>query len=391
MKSRKVGWWVLIAVLGGIQLGCASTVGPGEVASKWSCKLREMQITPVFPPREDLHVGDVYWLPNAKPGSTTPADAYCNRTPADGFLEVGTHVAYFEQVNEALKSYYKSRPSLPRTGTSTISISSSGSSAFTISSSPRSTSPDSATDTIFAGAADRTRLVAFPDFMTIQVKSFDLGAILPIAGVLAPLGISSSSADSAAISIPVAESYGLPYMRAEAALGQAQIDELCRWNKNADSDKSGDLYFVLEVFYARAIDVNIRAKDGFAFSVARDRDGAGTTTVPTLPGGSVTVTVSELTGEAQANGLANGAARRVADMVALRNSVPGVSLGYQQGNASEIGLRRLFDRPVAIGVRTARLKPRQIDNKCSLGIEVSGGPPPTVMGGDASDQRKQSK
>ena len=42
--------------------GCASPTSPGEVARNWSCKLREMQIRPIFPPREDVHVGDVFWL-----------------------------------------------------------------------------------------------------------------------------------------------------------------------------------------------------------------------------------------------------------------------------------------------------------------------------------------
>ncbi|MBP6308108.1 MAG: hypothetical protein KA307_00240, partial [Burkholderiaceae bacterium] len=40
-------------------VGCTTQTGPGQVARDWSCKIREMQIRPLFPPREDFHVGDL--------------------------------------------------------------------------------------------------------------------------------------------------------------------------------------------------------------------------------------------------------------------------------------------------------------------------------------------
>jgi hypothetical protein len=340
--------------------GCAVT-GPGEVATKWSCKLREMQITPVFPPREDLYVGDLYWLPDAKPGAQTALDAYCNWKPRDGFMEIGTHVGFIKEVDDELARYYSDRPTLPRTGTSTISVTPAGTNTFTIAASPRATVPQSGTDTMFKGKADRARLVGFPDFMSFQVRDFNLGAILPIAGVPTPFGASNSTAESAVISIPVAESYGLPLAPAMTALHKALANpQLCSWaeqvQKDTWSSKPGGLYMMLEVFYTRAIDVDIRARDGFAFSVARDREGATATTVASLPGGGTqTINVTEDTGEPQASGMADSAARNVFDMVGLRNGVPGVTLGYRRGGASQIGMRRLFDLPVAIGFRAVKI------------------------------------
>ena len=40
--------------------GCASPVKSGFVADQWTSNMLELGIYPIFPPREDIYVGDVF-------------------------------------------------------------------------------------------------------------------------------------------------------------------------------------------------------------------------------------------------------------------------------------------------------------------------------------------
>ncbi|HIH2751397.1 TPA: hypothetical protein ACYLN4_007234 [Burkholderia lata] len=42
-------------------------VNPSNLAQQWGDRLRAYQINPVFPPREDIQVGDIYLLCDLKP------------------------------------------------------------------------------------------------------------------------------------------------------------------------------------------------------------------------------------------------------------------------------------------------------------------------------------
>ena len=50
--------------------GCATK--RGEVAREWSLMMREQQIAPIFPPHEDIRVGDVYESPYSPPPELQP-------------------------------------------------------------------------------------------------------------------------------------------------------------------------------------------------------------------------------------------------------------------------------------------------------------------------------
>jgi hypothetical protein len=104
-------------------VGCTTQTGPGQVARDWSCKIREMQIRPLFPPREDFHVGDLYWLDKV---AESDANGYC--LPMKEFMPLSLHVAYFPEVTRQADAYYKSRPDFPRTSTrvGTVTIGTTG-------------------------------------------------------------------------------------------------------------------------------------------------------------------------------------------------------------------------------------------------------------------------
>src|SRR5262245_33501074 len=95
MPNFKTHQVVLSAMLtlGGLFLtGCCSQDSHGHVYRDWSKRMSEMGIFPVYPPREDIVVGDVYALP------LHPYD-----TAAVGYIgglgNAGIHVEYLGDTN----------------------------------------------------------------------------------------------------------------------------------------------------------------------------------------------------------------------------------------------------------------------------------------------------
>jgi type 1 fimbria pilin len=383
---------LLILLVTFILSGCANGGSPGQVARDWSCKIREMQVRPLFPPREDMHVGDIYWLQTI---ADKDSQGYC--TNQKEFLSIPIHVAYSAEANKSASQYYKSRPDFPSisNGTSSISITTSG---MVISGGSQSSLPTNSVNDLFSTssqAANRLRLVAFPDFMSVKVERTSLGAILPIQGVFASLGLSIEDVESASISIPVAESYGIPAALAISSFNNATstvtIQALCAWQKSV-SKETGQLHLIREVFYTRAIDVNIQSSKASALGLSRDRQDSVATTVSPVTFTSTTTagtsTKMSFTGMTQQQ--MTDVAASALKLLTLRNSVPGVSLSLESGQSSAISMRRVFDRPVAIGYRSV-LIPYKIDgNKCILNwedflISQNGDSTPTP----AKDKEKQ--
>src|SRR5438552_2429103 len=90
--------------------GCRSHYTPGFVYRDWSARMNEMGIFTVFPPREDIVVGDVYAVPLHPYDSATIG--YIG-----GLGNAGIHVSYLGDTNLAwndlltsLTKYYQTRP-----------------------------------------------------------------------------------------------------------------------------------------------------------------------------------------------------------------------------------------------------------------------------------------
>lgn len=367
MKSNRTALiWVLATIT--LLAGCGTPrQGPGELARKWSCKLREMQIRPVFPPREDVHVGDVYWLPDAS-SETTPtkrlqgdAAAYCNWEGQRDFMEIGTHLAYVEGVGKELNKHYGQRPSLPASGTSSVSVSVRASDGFVIEASPRSTAPVESTELFTTGANNRTRQVAFPDYMAVEVDQASFGAVGTASGLPFGLGASRSGESSVRVSIPVAESYGLPLLplvsAVKASLSTTATTSLCAGTQTAAvlegsflDDKRGAVHVVQEVFYARAIDVEM--SDRRAAGMVGGWN-AGSTTLSVPGSGSVTSSTADGT---SSQAMIEAVVKAAWGQLDQRAGLPGVTLSLSSAQAGRIVLRRVLDRPVAIGMRSVELK-----------------------------------
>src|SRR5215471_10553526 len=109
IKTHLIMLLVLLAA-GGLLTSCSSVDSHGHVYRDWSKRMSEMGIFPVYPPREDIVVGDVYALP------LHPYD-----TAAVGYIgglgNAGIHVEYLGDTNLGWNSladkeehYYQNRP-----------------------------------------------------------------------------------------------------------------------------------------------------------------------------------------------------------------------------------------------------------------------------------------
>lgn len=340
--------------------GCANKFGPGQLARDWSCKMREMQIAPIFPPREDVQVGDIYWLSTV---ASTDARAYCQPQETKDYLPLPVHLGYVPEVMRAAKAHYEARPDFPKTTPVAGKVSIDAKGGTSIDFTPAGTGAIESKDGLFtSGTANRTRVVGFPDFLSVSIDRASLGAILPVQGVFTPLGISLEDVEEASISIPVAESYGVPLQTAMEAIPAARNSSLCKLVKSVTGEQkqAGVPVLVYEVFYTRAIDVSITSKRAVALSLARDRQGAEAAALPATPSsGTGAPTSPPSAGVAASQAQIDAVTQGVTKILEARNNVPGVTFAAEQGRSATINMRRIFDRPVAIGYRSTVLQALQ--------------------------------
>ena len=290
-----------VALLGGVALSLSACLTPdlqGMVAREWSEEMRELQINPVFPAREDLQVGDIY-LP-----ATTPEDAE-ERIKEKGYLPIGTWLDSLD-LRADLLAFYSGRSSYPKTPTGTDAFDGKpGTSAvqpvltcdtadlpemeagspvtLTASDALKAANPPGNVQTtgglcnIFtspqARSVDRMRLVAFPDFAKATITEGELSALIPVEAFTAALGANFSKTRSVVLSVPVAESVGLPAARFMAKAGNKVSDPgvcaaaaLSIPAEQMESFKGPEKTFyatvISEVYTARAIDLSIEFEGG---------------------------------------------------------------------------------------------------------------------------------
>lgn len=410
-------WMVLFLMAMGLA-GCASTP-PGYVAREWSKAMRELGITPVFPPREDLQVGDIYMSPSTPEREAVLLDE-------TGFVPLGLWVGTVV-LDDTLDEFYKARdsfPATPATGTS------------------QPTAPG--TDNIFrSGDTKRLRIVGFPMFMSATFNQGSLSGLIPIEAVSVAFGVSLFGSKTVNVSVPRAESYGLPaaslYNALVPAPGANQPTPEKKWSppaaggleakdlesylstgqlieaaKDPEWSKRPYAYLrvITEVFYARELDVAIDSTEGRGFAA----DVQPVVVPPALPGGTpslsgaVPTAVGEkpTTGEgapasgAKAEAPPTGAAsagslgfkeatpqQLAAELnrqldEATQRRVPGGGARFVAVGKRGISLRLTYERPVAIGYRGMLLK-LYIDGTVK-GAGSGGSPVPTARPSTSNPQ-----
>ncbi len=396
--------------------GCASVYQPGSIAQDWACKLRELQIQPLFPPREDVQVGDVYLLAMPKDGTTSAGcesrQALGASFPANGtgFVPIGKYLSDLG-VGNAVNAHYSTRLDLPKTEASTLSVGTDGKIEISGYATSASTEIIPAPETPPKGTLKRLRIVGFPDFMTVKVSGAELGAIAPVLGMPSEIALSADAVESASLSIPVAESYAIPALTILPTLKEHfhSSGSACKVNYDdvktmfsEDTLEKNDLvlHAIYEVYYTRALSAELSLKQDFAMGVNRDRSSAkGKTSQQVLPqpeaaetgtanGTQVDKASNNGTATAQ-DAVRNELAERVqsaADALAKRKGLPGVTLDVHSGSASNIGMTRVFERPIAIGFRSISFKvQRDQKNNCLVFAQASSENVPVPASGNVGD------
>jgi hypothetical protein len=317
-RTNVIVWAGLLAVLL-LNNGCQTSTG--SVAREWSAAMRELQIVPVFPPREDMIVGDIY-LAEAGPDEQ---EEVIRRV---GYLPMPLWVASVD-LRDPVAEHYSRRTTFPRT----VMIEDGSDIDWHQPAGPPGT---------IGGEGDtgRLRLVGFPEFMNATVTGGDLSGLVPVEALALGFGAGFSDVRRVTVSVPVAESYGLPLAEVIAAMPETlpipirTVDLLfpeavrqppgCRMTL-------GHLRLICEVYYARVLDIScetsrraeLDASLGLATGAAfRQED----------PAGRASILNQEMSG-------------------ALADLTPGSALRFVAVGERAVSLRRVFERPVAIGYR----------------------------------------
>ena len=393
--------------------GCASPIDKkGGLAKVWGERLQQYRIIPVFPPREDIQVGDIY-LACVPKGYVDPNVVQLNgesNTP----LWVSSLSSLFGD-GKPLKNFYENRIDLPSSA-SAIGVGTSQSTKY------NGLIPIPESQTMFTkGTSARMRNVSFPEFFSVKAFGGSLSGLLPNSSMLVGAGFSAENLQSASISIPVAESYGIPALEFESALGLLDTKSLTRMSalvapsensKEAspyELDCSGTkaLIGVTEIFAARAIDVNFEFKSSAAAKVnaALSIEGTRKTVFDALknvfspvqvsmPGGATTTTTPLATSDPDKAAALLESLKQLLQSVegSMHQDYPGVKVSFHSGSSSGITMKREFMHPVVVGYRGVRIYFGQgPDKKIAASIAALKGTPSDYLVGDDAEEPKVEK
>jgi hypothetical protein len=432
-------------------LAACNTSGPpmpsGYVADLWSDQVRQFSIFPVFPPRADLQVGDIYmsceespppdqraaagtvavstgrdhatmWLTsvpgmltlkdaNGKPGTPGMLSAqYLTRVQMPVNPSASAPVATSAPENpassaeaasavkeaDAAKGAKGAKGANAAKGTKIEKVAK-GAAKPASGAAGAGTPPSKPAVDIFAGSAPvRLMTVSLPEFFSISATSAQAQALIPFPSVLAKAGLSYEKAQNIQISVPSAESYGVPagdlYAVLEDTKNKKMVNAL-RWaNKTFDANKDGfckygtpDMEVVTEVYAARAITVSITYSKSTGAEAAVGLSYASGTKQATVLGAlSKYLSPAPASGASAASAAAvllpapTGASEPTIEQatafIQQLNELykqlgegnqslqyPGVEVSIINGNGSGVIMNRQFDSPVVIGYRGFKVLP----------------------------------
>ena len=411
----------VVLLLGALLLSGCTTVKPGFAMREWSKNMRELGIVPVYPPREDVQVGDVYVY------SIDPED---EKLIKENSPLIGTVPRWAKlELRTQLDALYKARPEFPKTedacgfpdnesATETQTAKADPAPAdagkdngkaqlkpaVQKTDDPKPKNDKAATDTsheppvichqpvedtsaaqykdIFDPSrtwkAGRLRLVGFPEFAATTFSQGDLSALIPIESVNLALGAGWSDNKSVTIKVPAAESYGVPAKAALDALLEAVDDkgETCEPKKNTCKYRLKSDYrmsltpsqdhpyvwvrVITEVYYARALDIAVQSKKTAGGQAsANSQAGAFNATAAT-------------SAVARAEAL-NGWLEKTQSQ-----STPGGSFHFVSASDASVSMRRVWEHGVAIGFRGMTLKISNATGEVLSGV-ASNSTVPTVQ------------
>lgn len=292
---------MVCTALGGLLAACntnpPSPLTSGYVSDQWSEQMSQFAIVPVFPPRADLQVGDLYLSCD----DSTPASASSASTPSispsSGNLD--HHVMWLASLDGIVTStsgrtttpglldtQYMKRVHMPVIPVASAPSQSAAAPASAVDADTASatkakklvkvaakTKPASkpaatatAASDVFLAAPPKTLMpVSLPEFFAVAATSAQAQALIPFPSILAKAGMSYSKAQNIEISVQEAESYGVPVsIIYRAYLTQANSQNLQDAFRifNAVKGKfctygTPAMVLVNEVYATRAINVSV--------------------------------------------------------------------------------------------------------------------------------------
>lgn len=279
---------------------------------------------------------------------------------------------------------------------------------------------------------NRLRIVGFPEFSSVSISQGDLSALIPSEAL--KINISSSEVEKVTVKIPAAESYGLsinevynslfvynetnnnfvfkseeikkniliPALLNTSRICEPELEihkkpsvsrkrkgsanqrarkrnkftiEECK-AKSIDAKKQTKLYFrlITEVFYARAIDVSLFSNNSFGGilqyldqKTSSDQVDAGNNSDDDTF--QDPLEVKSPGQDSKTNSILNDITKNLTKPQPL----PGGSVQILNATQSSIGLRRVYDRPIAIGFRGITFEYnicRRDSKNCTQGIKT---------------------
>jgi OmpA family len=343
---------------------------PELVARQWARGIGQLSLSPLFPPREDIEVGDIFLE------RSDAADRVPGLTGGD---------AQFWLANLGLEKIvaatYRGRFSWPseaaEAGNGGWKLPENKNGIFAIGNEPI-----------------RLRSVSFPAVTVTSLKSSDLATSYRLEGVLGGrFGAAGGSDYTITVSIPYAQSYGLPVLDVMqkidgyCGITVKQLDDSAALLMSMSPTRNGEakgipvLEVITEIVYARSIDYTLSSgygSGGFTDvtmagieeikeNASRIADRLRKITEPDKPKPTTADSRHPTTADSDDTRLAAAASldadKKVsglkADLDRLINmvhsaSAPGVSGKLISATSRSITMRQTFANPVAIGYRSLR-------------------------------------
>ncbi|MDR5750233.1 MULTISPECIES: hypothetical protein [unclassified Caballeronia] len=401
MNKRQLGATLLISGVC-LLIACSSTknMPPSYVSELWSKQVRQFDIVPVFPPRADLQVGDIYMSCEHKILATD--DSMVTPTginhPAMWIGSIPGIVSSTDASGKVVKKgllakQYETRVQMP-----VIAHPASGTA-------PTAKPPPPAG--IFAATGPVVLMpVSMPEFFSISATKAEAQALIPFPSVLAKAGFSYENAQNIQISVPAAESYGMPIAPLFAAYREDANKELrtqvnYAYAKNAPgfcSEGTPVMDIITEVYAARAINVSITLSKAATAQAAAGLSypaGSAQATVlsalakylsPAPASGAAATTAAQQLIPTPAGASAPTIEQATAFIIQLNTlykqiegdsaplQYPGVQVSIINGNGTGVVMSRQFDSPVVIGYRSFSFLPKTAAESGASGPMASSAP-----------------
>lgn len=364
LRDHKV--WVLgslFAAAVGLILVAIHWAGSGEqpefsVARQWNEAIQKLGFEPVYPPIEDIEVGDVFaMITDDMASDSVSAEPFAGRS-----IKL-MHLDLTQEIEDSYRELYQFPGTLPQPVHEGEMW-------------PQSSS----TDSLFKPPATRTTLplVLFPRFTVTSMKhaSGNAGALFRLWG--AAFGAEASSSETVEVRFSATETYGVPAVPAELRLVDfcdasatkpfcsdkglrkqlsvligTKIDDKVKDRKTgAERPRfSVELALVSRVFLARSIKTTIG--EGSSTQGNGGLTQGALSAVPAQPVQAAAVDASD--GHAQQDVKSQPA---LPAPQAGANNAPGAAIGFDRRTTSDVLLPdTLLPRPVVVGFKSVRFQP----------------------------------